>query len=57
MPLIPGALATFESAVFQRTQAGDHTILIGEVVTAVRHDGRPLVFFSSSYRLLERDRQ
>lgn len=55
MPLIPGALAVLECAVFQRTPAGDHTILIGEVVSAIRHDGRPLVYFSSSYRELEKD--
>ena len=57
MPLIPSALATLECTVFQRTPAGDHTILIGEVVSAVRHDGRPLVFFSSSYRLLEQSKE
>jgi flavin reductase (DIM6/NTAB) family NADH-FMN oxidoreductase RutF len=55
MPLIPGALATLECAVFQRDQAGDHTVLIGEVVSAVRHDGRPLLYFSSAYHSLERD--
>lgn len=53
MPLIPDALAVLECAVFQRTLAGDHTILIGEVVSAVRHEGQPLVFFSSSYQVLE----
>ena len=57
MPLIPDALATLECAVFQRTPAGDHTILLGEVVSAVRHDGRPLVFFSSSYQSLEQSKE
>jgi len=52
MPLIPDALATLECAVFQRIPAGDHTILIGEVVSAVRHEGSPLLFFSSSYQAL-----
>jgi len=55
MPLIPDALATLECSVFQRTPAGDHTVLIGEVVSAVRHEGQPLVYFSSSYQALERD--
>ncbi len=50
MPLLPDALATLECAVFQRAEAGDHTILIGEVVSATRHEGRPLIYFSSGYR-------
>ena len=51
-PLIPDALAIFECAVFERRKAGDHTIVIGEVVQAVRREGRPLVYFSSSYQTL-----
>jgi flavin reductase (DIM6/NTAB) family NADH-FMN oxidoreductase RutF len=53
MPLIPGALATLECAVFQRLAAGDHTVLIGEVFHAIRHEGRPLLYFSSAYRNLD----
>ena len=53
MPLIPGALATLECTAFQQIESGDHTILIGEVVAAIRHEGRPLLYFSSSYRSLE----
>jgi flavin reductase (DIM6/NTAB) family NADH-FMN oxidoreductase RutF len=52
VPLIPDALAVFECAIFERRPAGDHTIVIGEVVAAVRHDGRPLIYFSSSYQKL-----
>lgn len=52
MPLIPGALATLECRIVQRIPAGDHTILLGEVVSAIRHEGRPLVYFSSSYQQL-----
>jgi flavin reductase (DIM6/NTAB) family NADH-FMN oxidoreductase RutF len=55
MPLIPGALATMECTVFQRVEAGDHTIVIGEVVSAIRHEGRPLLYFSSSYQILKSD--
>ncbi len=51
-PLIPGALAALECAVFERRPAGDHTILIGEVAHAVRHEGLPLIYFSSSYQAL-----
>jgi flavin reductase (DIM6/NTAB) family NADH-FMN oxidoreductase RutF len=52
VPLIPDALAIFECAVFERRPAGDHTILTGEVVAAVRREGRPLIYFSSSYQTL-----
>jgi flavin reductase (DIM6/NTAB) family NADH-FMN oxidoreductase RutF len=53
MPLIPDSLAFLECTVFQRVQSGDHTILIGEVVSATRHEGRPLLYFSSGYRTLD----
>lgn len=52
-PLIPDALATLECTVFERLESGDHTIVIGEVVSAVRHEGSPLIYFSSSYRGLK----
>jgi flavin reductase (DIM6/NTAB) family NADH-FMN oxidoreductase RutF len=52
-PLIPEALATLECIAVQRLESGDHTILIGEVVSAIRHEGRPLIYFSSVYRSLE----
>jgi flavin reductase (DIM6/NTAB) family NADH-FMN oxidoreductase RutF len=53
VPLIPDVLATMECLVVQRVESGDHTILIGEVVAATRHEGRPLIFFSSGYRSLD----
>jgi len=53
VPLIPGALATLECSVFQRLDSGDHTVVIGEVVNAIRHEGRPLLYFSSAYQCLE----
>jgi flavin reductase (DIM6/NTAB) family NADH-FMN oxidoreductase RutF len=53
MPLIPGALATLECVVVERLKSGDHTILVGEVVSAVRHEGRPLLYFSSAYTRLD----
>ena len=53
MPLLTGVLATMECAVTERIPAGDHTIVVGQVLAAVRHEGRPLVYFSSSYRNLD----
>jgi flavin reductase (DIM6/NTAB) family NADH-FMN oxidoreductase RutF len=52
VPLLPDALAQLECKVTQTVEAGDHTILIGRVARAESHDGRPLVYFNSSYREL-----
>jgi len=53
VPLIPGALAHFECEIRQMVPAGDHEVLIGEVVAAGSHEGSPLVFFERSYPRLE----
>jgi flavin reductase (DIM6/NTAB) family NADH-FMN oxidoreductase RutF len=52
VPLIEDALASFECRVTQRVTAGDHDIIIGEVLTARMREGRPLLFFNSNYGLL-----
>lgn len=52
VPVLPGSLANFECAVRQRVIAGDHTILIGEVLRCDLADGEPLVYFDSDYRRL-----
>jgi len=52
VPLIPGALAHFECRIDQVVEAGDHTILIAEVVHGGTGQGRPLLFFDSDYRKL-----
>lgn len=51
-PLLPGALASLECAVTRTLDAGDHAILIAEVLHAECREGRPLVYFNSSYRKL-----
>jgi flavin reductase (DIM6/NTAB) family NADH-FMN oxidoreductase RutF len=33
--------------------AGDHAVLIGEVLQAEHHNGRPLVYFGSGYHKLD----
>lgn len=48
-PLLPGALATLECRTVRRITAGDHVALIGHVVTAVTHEGKPLIYYSSGY--------
>jgi flavin reductase (DIM6/NTAB) family NADH-FMN oxidoreductase RutF len=51
-PLLPGVLSTMECALRQTIDAGDHAILIGEVLHATCFEGRPLVYFASDYRKL-----
>jgi flavin reductase (DIM6/NTAB) family NADH-FMN oxidoreductase RutF len=51
-PLIEGALAHLECSNTRWFEAGDHAVLIGQVVRAGCRDGRPLVFFQSDYASL-----
>lgn len=53
-PLVGGALATLECRTEQRVVAGDHTLVIGRVLTAAvpSADGGPLVYFRGRYRQL-----
>jgi flavin reductase (DIM6/NTAB) family NADH-FMN oxidoreductase RutF len=52
VPLLPDALATIECARVNLVTAGDHDIVIGEVLHANCQDGEPLVFYGSQYRCL-----
>ncbi len=51
-PLIEGALAHLECSTFRWFEAGDHAVLIGQVVRAGCREGEPLVFFGGSYASL-----
>lgn len=53
-PLMGGALATLECRTEQRVLAGDHTLVIGRVLTASlpSADGEPLTYFKGRYRQL-----
>lgn len=53
-PLAGGALATLECRTEQRIVAGDHTLVIGRVLTAQlpSGDGGPLTYFKGRYRHL-----
>jgi flavin reductase (DIM6/NTAB) family NADH-FMN oxidoreductase RutF len=58
VPLIPGALASFECENYARHDGGDHLILVGKVcalTTATAADVRPLIFYRGSYQKIERD--
>jgi flavin reductase ActVB len=52
VPMLPESLARFECEVRQRVIAGDHIVLIGEVVQSEGGEGEPLIFFDSAYRKL-----
>ena len=51
-PLLDGVLAQLECSVVRTLEAGDHTVLIGEVRRAVHAEGKPLVYFDSAYHNL-----
>ncbi|MEV7284541.1 flavin reductase family protein [Streptomyces sp. NPDC093252] len=53
-PLVGGALATLECRTQQRVPAGDHTLVIGRVLTAQvpSAEGSPLAYFRGRYRQL-----
>src|SRR5579864_2165102 len=56
-PLLPEVLATMECKLRQRVPAGDHAILIGQVLRVTEGEGSPLAYFKSSYHTLVRHEQ
>lgn len=52
MPVVPGALATLVCRHEASHDVGDHTVVIGRVVSAGHRDGEPLLFFGSTYHAL-----
>lgn len=53
VPLLPDVLATIECSRVNVVTAGDHDIVIGEVIHADCRDGEPLVFYGGQYRRLD----
>ncbi len=51
-PLLNDVLAHLECSMVRSFNAGDHTILIGEVLRAGYREGKPLVYFNSGYQNL-----
>ena len=51
-PLLADVLADIECALYRRVTAGDHDILIGEMLCGRVHKGDPLVYYGSRYRQL-----
>lgn len=52
--LLDDALAHIECRRIAQHDAGDHTIIIGEVETAAAHSHRPLLYYRGGYAQLER---
>ena len=52
VPLLDHTVAEIECQVRYRFPAGDHDLLVGEMVRAVVHEGDPLVYFGGRYRKL-----
>lgn len=53
VPILSAALAYLECRVDREVQAGDHLIIIGEVLgLAVQREDKPLTFFRSNYHEL-----
>ena len=51
-PVLGGTCCSMECRVLERICAGDHVILIGEVVGADIAGGAPLLYYASGYRSL-----
>ena len=49
MPLITGALASFECTLSATHDAGDHVIIVGEVTKCHHTGGTPLTFHAGQY--------
>ena len=52
LPLLTGSAACFECRAVSRHLAGDHTLLIGEVLRVQRAAAAPLVFHASRFTAL-----
>jgi flavin reductase (DIM6/NTAB) family NADH-FMN oxidoreductase RutF len=54
LAILDDVLAWLECRVVDRHEAGDHTIVMGEVEHAGARDGRPLLYYRGGYATLER---
>ena len=49
-PLLPDTLAWLECRVREVWPAGDHSVILGEVIACESHPGEPLLFYRSQLR-------
>ena len=52
-PILDGSIAYFDCRLIERHPGGDHTLFIGEIVSAgFEEDADPLIYYASAYRQL-----
>ncbi len=51
-PLLEGVIGTIECKVTHSYEGGDHTIFLGEILSATAKEDRPLLFFKGKYHRL-----
>ncbi|MEM7440619.1 MAG: flavin reductase family protein [Pseudomonadota bacterium] len=54
VPLISGCLASFECEKYATYDGGDHSIIVGRVLTASINEGPPLVFSNGTFGQFKR---
>ncbi|MES2359528.1 MAG: flavin reductase family protein [Gemmatimonadota bacterium] len=54
VPILNDVLAFVECKRVSSTEAGDHTVIIGETVAASMRDARPLLYYRGGFAQLER---
>jgi len=52
LPLLDGVIGTIECKVTRSYEGGDHTIFLGEILSATAKGDRPLLFFKGTYHRL-----
>lgn len=55
VPLFPGAIGFLECRVTDEIPGGDHTIFVGEVLSAATTDDPPLIHFRGNYHRLSKE--
>jgi len=53
-PVLDDALAWLDCRVQNVYEAGDHSIVVGEVIACDAREGEPLVFYRGEYRRMDR---
>jgi Conserved protein/domain typically associated with flavoprotein oxygenases, DIM6/NTAB family len=54
-PVLAGSLASLHCLAYDAYDAGDHTVLVGEVVHVEKGEAAPLVYFNRGFRRIERE--
>jgi flavin reductase (DIM6/NTAB) family NADH-FMN oxidoreductase RutF len=49
LPLLDGVIGTIECKVTRSYEGGDHTLFLGEILSATAKGDRPLLFFKGKY--------